>query len=182
MTATAAEAKFVQMPAALLSSVRRALVNDRSPFEAVTLLREVGYDFGGAVFDALDGHVSDDNSGADPRSLAPERFWGSASGYFEALGWGRVEHQRLHPGVAALDLVEWMESGSEGGPPGCHLSTGIFTDLLVRLAGEPVTVMEVPTGTAGRSRLLYGSQEALGAVYEAIRGGATPDEAISSLG
>ena len=181
MNATATEAKFVQMPAALLGSVRRALVSDREPFEAVTLLRQVGYDFGGAVFDALGEHVSREHGGVDAGSLDPDRFWASASGYFEGLGWGRVEHRRLHPGVGALDLEEWMESGSDGGPPGAHLSTGIFTDLLVRLADAPVTVMEVPNGE-GRTRLLFGSQEALGAVYEAIRGGATPDEAISGLG
>lgn len=182
MSATAADAKFVQMPAALLGSVRRALASDRPAFEAVSLLRQVGYDFGAQVFEPMADHVSRENGGAEVDALDPDAFWASASGYFEGLGWGRVEHRRLHPGVGALELSEWMESGSDGGPPGAHLSTGIFTDLLIRLAGGlPVTVMEVPAGE-GRTRLLFGSQEALGAVYEALRGGASLDEALARLG
>lgn len=180
MSATAAD-RFVHLPAELLSSVRRALTRDRAPLEAVTLLREVGYEVGQSVHGMLDQHVAAE-SGADARGVDPDRFWESASRYFEQQGWGRVEHRRLHAGVGALDLVDWMEAGSDGGPPGCHLSTGLFTDLLVRLAGgAPVTVMEVPAGP-DRTRLLFGSGETLAAVYEAIRGGATPDEAIATLG
>ena len=92
-----------------------------------------------------------------------------------------MEHSRPHPGVGALDLVDWIESSAGGGPPGAHISTGIFTDLLGKLAGAPVVVMEVPGG-AGRTRLLFGSGETLGAVYQAIAGGATADEAIARLG
>lgn len=174
--------RFLQVPAQLFSSVRRALVSDREPLEAVTLLREVGYDVGQSVFGALCDHVSRDNGGADAFSVDVDRFWESASGYFEELGWGRVEHSRPHPGLGAIDLVDWMEQGSDGGPPGCHVSTGLFTDLLVRLAdGAPVVVMEVPTGP-GRTRLLFGNQDTLGAVYAAISTGASPDEAIARLG
>ncbi|HET6762582.1 MAG TPA: hypothetical protein VFH27_02895 [Longimicrobiaceae bacterium] len=181
MSATATS-RFLHVPADLLSSVRRALVNDREPLEAVTLLREVGYEVGGSVYGDLWDHVSHDNGGAHALSVPAERFWESASGYFQGLGWGTLEHSQPHPGIGAVDLVDWMEAGSDGGPPGCHISTGLFTDLLMRLAdGEPVVVMEVPAGS-GRSRLLFGSQEALGAVYAALQGGATPDQAIASLG
>jgi hypothetical protein len=181
MNAIAAD-RFLQVPAELLSSVRRALTGDRDPLEAVTLLREVGYDVGQSVFGPMCDHVSRDNGGADARSVDVDRFWESASGYFEELGWGRVEHSRPHPGVGALDLVDWMEQDSGGGPPGCHVSTGLFTDLLVRLAdGAPVVVMEVPAG-AGRTRLLFGNQDTLGAVYAAIQAGATPNEAVARLG
>jgi hypothetical protein len=82
--------------------------------------------------------------------------------------------------VGALDLVGWLEEGSDGGPAGCHLSTGFFTDMLARVAGDGVVVMEVPA--AGRSRLLFGSGETLGAVYEALASGATLDDALARLG
>jgi hypothetical protein len=174
--------RFLQVPAQLLSSVRRALAGDRDPLEAVTLLREVGYDVGQSVFGAMCDHVSRENGGAEALSVDVERFWESASGYFEELGWGRVEHSRPHPGLGALDLVDWMEQGSDGGPAGCHVSTGLFTDLLVRLAeGAPVVVMEVPAA-GGHTRLLFGNEETLGAVYAAIQGGASPDEAVARLG
>ena len=181
MNATANDLQFVQVPAGLISSVRRALAGDREPLEAVTLLRQVGYDVGAAVSAGLGDHLTGSHGGADPLSLDPEVFWAGVSDYFARLGWGRVEHRRLHPGVGALDLVGWLEQGSDGGPAGCHLSTGFFTDMLGRVAGDGVVVMEVPA-EAGRSRLLFGSGETLGAVYEALAAGATLDDALARLG
>jgi hypothetical protein len=179
MNATSVDAKFVQFPAELISSVRRALAGDREPLVAVTLLRQVGYEVGEQLHGGLHGHLT--GTGSDPHALDPEAFWRGVSDYFEGLGWGRVEHTQPHPGVGALDLVDWIEQGSDGGPAGCHLSTGFFTDLLGRVAGEGVVVMEVP-GTPGRSRLLFGSGETLGAVYNALAGGASLDEALARLG
>jgi hypothetical protein len=173
-------ARFVHVPAELFSTVRRALVRDREPMEAVTLLREVGFELGGAVDSGLRQHVAG-GTGTDPYALDPDRFWESASGYFEELGWGRLEHQRVHPGVGALDLVEWIENGADGGPQGSHISTGIFTDLLGRIAGGAVVVMEVPMDS-GRTRLLFGAGETLGAVYQSLSGGASLDQALASLG
>lgn len=175
-TATATEAKFVQIPAGMISSMRRALASDRDPMEAVTLLRQVGYEAGEAVHAALAGHL-----GGGAGELDADRFWRGVSDYFEEIGWGRVEHRRMHPGVGALDLVNWLEAGSDGGPAGCHLSTGFFTDLLGRVAGAGVVVMEVPSGEDGRSRLLFGSGDTLGAVYQSLAAGASLDEALGRL-
>lgn len=173
-TETETQARFVQVPAGLISSLRRALANDRPPLEAVNLLRQVGYEVGEAVHQALSDHLG----GA--AELDADAFWQGVSDYFAGIGWGRVEHRQLHPGVGALDLVDWIEAGSDGGPLGCHLSTGFFTDLLGRVAGDGVVVMEVPA-EAGRSRLLFGSGDTLGAVYQALAGGATLDEALGRL-
>jgi hypothetical protein len=177
-TATATEAKFVQIPAGMISSMRRALASDREPLEAVNLLRQVGYEVGEQVHAALHQRLGAD--GGDPHELDADRFWQGVSDYFEGIGWGRVEHRRLHPGVGALDLVDWLEAGSDGGPAGCHLSTGFFTDLLGRVAGAGVVVMEVPA-EPGRSRLLFGSGETLGEVYSALASGASLDEALGRL-
>lgn len=178
MNATATEAKFVQVPAGLIGSVRRALASDRDPVEAVTLLRQVGYDLGEEVSAGLNGHLA---AGGSVGELDAERFWEGVSDYFRSIGWGSVEHRRLHPGVGALDLVDWIEAGSDGGPAGCHLSTGFFTDLLGRVAGDGVVVMEVPAED-GRSRLLFGSADTLGAVYQSLASGASLDHAIATLG
>jgi hypothetical protein len=176
-----ATAHFVRVPADLFSTVRRALVSDREPMDAVTRLREIGYELGGSVDGGLREHVASSNGGVDAYALDPDRFWTTASGFFQELGWGRVEHQRMHPGVGALDLVEWIESGAEGGPQGAHISTGIFTDLLGRIAGGPVVVMEVPLA-ADRTRLLFGAGETLGAVYQSLSTGASLDQALATLG
>lgn len=178
MNATATDARFVQVPAGLISSLRRALANDRQPMEAVNLLRQVGYEVGEAVSQALSGHLG--TGGGNPGELDADAFWGGVSDYFEGLGWGRVEHRRLHPGVGALDLVDWIEAGSDGGPAGCHVSTGFFTDLLGRVAGAGVVVMEVPA-EPGRSRLLFGSGETLGDVYQSLSIGATLEDALGRL-
>jgi len=178
-TAMATDAKFVQVPAELISSVRRALVRDRDPLEAVTLLRQVGYDVGDRVYQGLADRLAQRGAGAG--ELDADSFWRAVSEYFQALGWGSVEHRRLHPGVGALDLVDWLEAGSDGGPAGCHLSTGFFTDLLGRVAGEGVVVMEVPSDSGG-SRLLFGSGDTLGEVYQSLAGGASLDAALARLG
>jgi len=178
MNATATNARFVQVPAELLSAVRRALAGDREALAAVTLLRQVGYDVGAAVHDGLQGHLAGDD--ADALSMDPDAFWARVSDYFQGLGWGRVEHRELHPGVGSLELVDWLEVGSDGGPAGCHVSTGIFTDLLGRVAGDGVVVMEVP-GEGGRTRLLFGSGETMGAVYSSLAGGASLDDALARL-
>ncbi|HEX6749876.1 MAG TPA: hypothetical protein VF092_21465 [Longimicrobium sp.] len=177
-TATATQAKFVQIPAGMISSMRRALAGDREPLEAVNLLRQVGYEVGEQVHAALSDRLA--ASGGDPREMDADHFWQGVSDYFEGIGWGRVEHRRLHPGVGALDLVDWLEAGSDGGPAGCHLSTGFFTDLLGRVAGAGVVVMEVPA-EPGRSRLLFGSGETLGEVYQSLASGASLDEALGRL-
>jgi len=174
-TETETQARFVQVPASLISSVRRALASDREPLEAVNLLRQVGYEVGEAVHQALSGRLG------DAGEMDADAFWAGVSDYFQDVGWGRVEHRRLHPGVGALDLVDWIEAGSDGGPAGCHLSTGFFTDVLGRVAGDGVVVMEVPA-EPGRSRLLFGSGETLGAVYQSLAGGASLDDAIARLG
>jgi hypothetical protein len=171
---------FVHVPADLLTSVRKALTNDRPPMEAVTLLRQVGFELGGAVDGALRTHVSEATGGAAPESIGADEFWRKAADFFHGIGWGKVEHHRLHKGVGGLDLLNWVESGAGGGPPGAHISTGLFTDLLGRLAGGPVVVMEVPGGP-GWTRLLFGSGETIGSVYQSISTGSSLDEALSRL-
>lgn len=57
---------------------------------------------------------------------------------------------------------------------------GFFTDLLGRVAGAGVVVMEVPA-EQGRSRLLFGSGETLGDVYQSLSTGATLDDALARL-
>ncbi len=181
MNATATEARFVQVPAGLLPSLVRALAQGRTGIDAVTLLRQVGYETGEAVHEGILEHVSRAHPGQDPTEMEPERFWEAASGFFEGMGWGSVRLAEPHPAVGALELDGWFEQGTdEGVPPGCHLTTGLFADLLRRLAGGDVAVMEVETGP--RPRLLIGSQETLGRIYGEMVNGTPWAQAVARLG
>jgi len=173
---SSAPPRFLQVPAGLLSSVRSFIVGDRDPVAAVTALREIGYGLGDEVYSALGGQ---DGDALHQRTAAD--FWRSAEEFFAERGWGRLTFQDVHPAVGALDLDDWVESASGGGPRGCHISTGIFTALLERLSGGGVVVMEVPSPSGG-SRLLFARGDVLGAVYEKIQAGQTPGAAIAALG
>jgi hypothetical protein len=65
MNAIAAPPRFLQVPATLLASVRTAVVGDRQPLEAVTVLRQLGYELGEEVYASLQDRVSRDFSGVD---------------------------------------------------------------------------------------------------------------------
>ena len=181
MNAIAAPARFLQVPATLLGTVRRFLVGDREPLDAVNALRQIGYELGDEVYAALGERLSRDFSGTYWDALDPVEFWRAAAGFFADRGWGTLEFRDLHPAVGAIELTGWVESEAEGGPRGVHLTTGLFTALLERLAGGAVGVMEVPSGSADRTRLAFGRGDVLGQVYEHVRGGASLEEAVGRL-
>ncbi len=182
MNATATSARFLQVPSALLSSVRAFVVGDREPADAVTALREIGYELGEEVYGALEERMTRDFAGAPWSRLDPAEFWRAASGFFHDRGWGTLTFRDLHPAVGELELADWVEGESGGGPRGCHLSVGLFSALLERLAGGGVAVMEVPGAAPGRTRLLFARGDVLGSVYESLRTGASADDAVAALG
>lgn len=182
MNATATSARFLQVPSGLLSSVRAFVVGDREPVEAVTALREIGYELGEEVYAALEERMARDFAGAGWTEVDPAEFWRAASDFFAERGWGTLAFQDLHPAVGELELNGWVEGESGGGPRGCHLSVGLFSALLERLAGGGVAVMEVPAETPDRTRLLFARGDVLGRVYETVRTGGSVDDAVAALG
>ena len=180
--AVAAPPRFLQVPGTLLGTVRRFLVGDREPMDAVNVLRQVGYELGEEVYGALQERVSRDFSGTAWAELDPVEFWRAAAGFFDDRGWGTLVFRDLHPAVGVLELTEWVEGESGGGPRGCHVTTGLLTALLERLAGGAVAVMEVPSGDPARTRMVFGRPDVLGSVYEAVRGGASVEDAVAPLG
>ena len=182
MNATAAPARFLQVPAGLLATVRRFVVGDREPMDAVNVLRQIGYELGDEVYDAMRERLSRDYAGTEWGALDPTEFWRAAAGFFADRGWGTLSFRDLHPAVGVIDLTGWVESEAEGGPRGAHLSTGLFSALLERLAGVGVAVMEVPSGSADRTRLVFARGDVIGQVYEQIRTGASLEDAVARLG
>lgn len=186
MNTIAAGAQLVQLPTAFLPALRSALAQGRSPVEAATLLRQVGYGTGEAFHAALEEWLARE-SGADAADqLSAGEFWSAFGRFWESLGWGTVRHVQLHPGIGALDCTGWVEADSAGdaGQPSCHLTTGILAELLSRIAGGEVAVMEVECRAADdeRCRFLFGGATALGAVYQGMTEGLSYTEALQRLG
>src|SRR4051812_33051903 len=104
MNTIAAPARFLQVPASLLASVRTAVVGDREPMEAVTVLRQLGYELGEEVYASLQERVQRDFAGVSWAHLDPAEFWRAAASFFSDRGWGTLEFRDLHPAVGALEL------------------------------------------------------------------------------
>lgn len=186
MNTTAIGAQPVRLPAAFLPAMLRTLAQGRSPLDAATLLRQMGYETGEAFHDALEEWIGERLPGRSPESLGADDFWEAFAGFWADFGWGTVRHVQLHPGVGALDCTDWIEAGAAGeaGHSGCHLTTGIFADLLGRVAGGDVAVMEVECASTGggRCRFLFGGPEVLGTVYTGMTEGVPYDQAVARLG
>ena len=186
MNTLASAPHTVRIPPGFFGAFHRALAQERSAVEAASLLRQVGYETGGVVFDSFSAWLAG-REGVDALHMLPaEQFWSVFSEFFEEFGWGKVRHTQLHPGVAALDCDEWLEAEaqSEAAQPGCHLSTGLFADLLRRLAGEDLAVIEVECRSRGdaQCRFLIGSPATLEAVYHELVQGTSYRDALERLG
>jgi predicted hydrocarbon binding protein len=171
---------MVRLPAAALTAFHRALADDRSPAEAAALMRRMGFESGASFHDAFRAWLDE-----DPSQLSVDDFWERLSDFFAELGWGRLRFQRLHSGVAELSSEAWAEAepGGQARQPTCHFSTGVLADVLGRVSGDDLAVLEVECRSRGDAhcRFLLGGPEALRGVYERIRQGEGVPEALSAL-
>jgi hypothetical protein len=91
----------------------------------------------------------------------------------------------VHPGVGALDTIDWVEADPESSEarPSCFFTTGVLANLLGNVAGSNVAVLEVECRSTGhdRCRFMFGSAEALNALYSRVASGAAIDTALSEL-
>jgi predicted hydrocarbon binding protein len=172
------------LPTASLAALRRYLVAELGADVGVSALRQAGHAAGDALYSVLVGG-GDGASEERVESLQERTFWRRLADLFAARGWGRLQHEDLHPGIGALDTHDWMEADPEAGVarPGCHFTTGLLANLLGRAAGEEVGVIEVECRSRGdlRCRFLFGGRDALDAVYEDLRSGGTLEESLAQL-
>ena len=172
------------LPVDALGALHRALADGRSPAEAAEAARRLGFETGAGFHRALQGWLAD-NGGDDPSSLDADAFWDRLSDFFASNGWGRLEFERLHPGVAALSSERWAESDAAGSGdyPACHLTTGLLSDLLGRASGVDLAVLEVECRSKGdaRCRFLVGGWDALEKVYDELSEGTPYAESIQRL-
>lgn len=185
MTDTATQLPTVSVPATFFPALSAALAGRTSPAEGAQLFRETGYALGGSLYDRLQERVGSERGGL-PEQLEEQEFWSALGDCFADLGWSRPAYAALRPGIAVLDLERGVEAvdGASAAHPGCHLTVGILADMLRRVAGEPVAVLEVECRSRGdeRCRFLVGGEAALGEVYDGVRGGAGYQTAVAELG
>ena len=166
------------LPVASLASLRRSLTSNLGGDAAAHALRAAGYAAGDAWYPQL-------SNGSEAGRVVEAVFWRRLAQLFSSRGWGTLSHAALHPGVAALDSADWVEADAEAGEarPSCFFTTGLLANLLGNVAGSEVAVMEVECRSAGhrRCRFLFGSAEALNALYDRLASGSDVDAALSEL-
>jgi predicted hydrocarbon binding protein len=78
-----------------------------------------------------------------------------------------------------------VEADPESGAtrPSCFFTSGLLANLLGRAAGAQVSVLEVQCRSRGdhECRFLFGSDEALYAVYESLRSGQDVERSLAQL-
>lgn len=174
---------LVAMPRSALALLRETLLREGGP-AAASFLQESGYAGGETVSVAFERWLTTKGH-ASMSSLDVDSFADLVSEYFNELGWGPLAITRLNDAVAALDSSDWWESEPDANMdhPGCHISTGLLADLLGRVSGQPLAVLEVECRSMGspHCRFLTGSAEALERVYERMVRGSSYTEAIEAL-
>jgi predicted hydrocarbon binding protein len=171
---------MVHLPAAALTALHRVLSQDRSPAEAAAVTRQMGFETGESFYAAFRDWL-----GSEPSELEVDEFWNRFAAFFASLGWGRLHFERSHGGVAELSSDEWAEAepGGQAHQPTCHFTTGLFADLLGRVSGDGLAVLEVECRSRGddRCRFALGGADALRQIYERIRDGDSFQDAVEGL-
>ncbi|HSH45518.1 MAG TPA: hypothetical protein VK966_06665 [Longimicrobiales bacterium] len=167
----------IRIPADSLLTLRRSLTRQLGAEAAMRALQEAGNAAGDAVHHRL-------ARGGDLGDIPRESFWTRLADLFREQGWGTLEHQELHPGVGALVARDWFEVDPEARRPSCPFTTGVLANILGRVAGGEVAVLQVdcPDGTPGCVRFLFGSGPVLESVYGGLREGRDLETALASLG
>jgi len=169
------------LPVASLAALRRALEEAVGADGAAQALQAAGNAAGDAFHEILTVASAD----APPADWAEATFWRRFSDLFTRRGWGSLSNEVVHEGVGALEARDWVESDPELGAarPACAFTAGLLANLLGRIAGREVAVLEVECRSRGDEscRFLYGSPAALDAVYRRLRSGQAVGETLAAL-
>ena len=165
--------------------LRQVLERDAG-VQAATWLQEAGFAGGESMYEAYREWLSERYSVERPSLLDVRHLGETLSGFFGETGWGSVQVSPINPAVIALDSNDWSESDptSSANFPSCHLSSGLLAELLTRVSGTSLGVMEVECRSAGasRCRFLAGAPETLQILYSRMAEGATYLEGLGSEG
>lgn len=172
------DSELIKLPAATLAALHGVLLRERGALEAAHLLRDVGLASGEAFFSLLRETLAEQSD--DPATVDSSGFWEKLGDLFAELGWGRLQHEQVGEGVFSLYATEWAEATAGRG---CHLTAGLLADVLHRISGVDLAVLEAESETEppGGCRFIIGSPRTLEAVFDQIQGGAPYEEAVQSV-
>lgn len=163
-----------------LRQLHRSLAQ-HTPDAAITILQEAGYASGEGVYQALCGWLGTHAGTEHPEELDAANFSGALSDFFESSGWGHVTMAPVGGAALALDSPDWAEAEPGSAQmPMCFFSSGMLADVMGRVSGETVAVMEVECRSRGDSicRFLSASPTTLQEVYEKMTAGMSYAEAL----
>ncbi len=163
-----------------LRQLHRSLLQ-YSPDSAIAVLQESGYAAGEGVYTALCTWLGTHAGTERPEELDATLFAGALSDFFQGSGWGRLTIAPVGGAALALDSPDWIEAEPESAQiPMCFFSAGMLADLMGRVSGEQVAVMEVECRSKGDSicRFLSASPTTLQEVYEKMSAGMSYVEAL----
>lgn len=159
-----------------LAHLNQALFAEQ-PDHAARYLQEMGYAAGEALHSAFEAWVRAETGLSHGADLPADALGPSLSRFLVETGWGPVQIEQLSAAVLAVDASDAPEADPAAGfeAPNCFLMGGLLADLLGRVSGTTVAVMEVECRSqqAERCRFLVGAPENLERIYEhLVQGGA----------
>lgn len=165
----------------LLSIGHQALHRWRQTLEqnlgagAPACLQEIGSATGEELYEAFRQWLPGHTGLSDPGELDAEKFGEVLSAFFSRLGWGALTIDRLGSAGLVISSSDWAEAEPEARAsyPSCFFSSGLFADMLSRLAGAPLAIMEVACRSRSddECRFFAGAPETLEAAYQAMSTG-----------
>jgi hypothetical protein len=169
----------IRIPADFVLAIRKTLQRELGPEHAGQAIQEAGHSAGDAIYARLTRSEGHEALAATPSAA----FWNRLSALFREMGWGAIRHEELHEGVGSLVATDWFEV-DPGDPGRCPFTTGVLANLLGRLAGAGVAVMQVPCGNGQNdcARFLFGSESVLDGLYSGLHAGRDLTESLSTLG
>jgi predicted hydrocarbon binding protein len=191
MTPVNSRPQELALPVASLAALRRELAAAVGGDAAARALQSAGNAAGEAFYRALVHGFG--AAAADPEGAAHDRlaaidqiaFWRRFGELFASRGWGHLTMSQVHSGVGALDAGDWVEADPEAGAnrPSCFFTTGLLANLLGRIAGEDVAVLEAECRSHGdaRCRFLFGSPVALEEVFRQLSAGQALEASLGAL-
>jgi len=176
LSASAAPSNTFLLSRRTIQHLRRILERDAGA-QAATWLQEAGFAGGETLYQVYTEWLTDRYSVDRPALLDVRHLGETLSAFFQEYGWGSVQVSPLTPAVIALDSSDWWEADPAGGAeyPSCHLSSGSLAELLSRVSGTTLSVMEVECVSRGdqRCRFLAGAPETLQILYGRMAEGAS---------
>lgn len=187
------------------ATLRRSLEATVGPDAAAHAFQLAGHEAGDALFALLRDSLlksgsaaaltvdvpaeaapgTEEVSGESLAALDEVEFWRHLGRLFAERGWGEILFEDLHAGIGALESADWAEADPEipALRPSCHFTVGLIANLLGRVAGAEVGVIESECRSRGdlRCRFLFGGRHALEQVYAQIREGSAANDLLSSL-